>query len=62
LSRAKPALAKLAYWPDGSLKWTGFATVVPAGFSHSLSTDTTIEKREGYYADQLGTCIRGERE
>src|SRR5262245_40429358 len=21
----------LAYWPDGSLKWSGFATVVPAG-------------------------------
>ena len=21
----------LAYWPDGSIKWTGFATVVPAG-------------------------------
>ncbi len=21
----------LAYWPDGSVKWTGFATVVPAG-------------------------------
>jgi len=23
----------LAYWPDGSLKWSGFATVVPAGFA-----------------------------
>lgn len=23
----------LAYWPDGSLKWSGFATVVPAGIS-----------------------------
>ena len=23
----------LAFWPDGSLKWTGFATVLPAGFS-----------------------------
>ena len=22
----------LAYWPDGSIKWTGFATVLPAGF------------------------------
>lgn len=21
----------LAYWPDGSIKWTGFATVLPAG-------------------------------
>jgi len=27
----------LAYWPDGSLKWSGFATVVPAGLSASLS-------------------------
>jgi len=23
----------LAYWPDGSIKWTGFATVVPAGLT-----------------------------
>ncbi len=23
----------LAYWPDGSIKWYGFATVVPAGFA-----------------------------
>ncbi len=23
----------LAYWPDGSLKWSGFATVVPAGLT-----------------------------
>ncbi|MGB6545035.1 MAG: hypothetical protein WBE97_05365 [Candidatus Acidiferrales bacterium] len=23
----------LAYWPDGSLKWSGFATVVPAEFA-----------------------------
>jgi YetA-like protein len=22
----------LAYWPDGSIKWTGFASVLPAGF------------------------------
>jgi hypothetical protein len=22
----------LAFWPDGSIKWTGFATVLPAGF------------------------------
>ena len=28
----------LAYWPDGSIKWTGLATVLPVGFqgpSHS---------------------------
>ncbi len=30
----------LAYWPDGSIKWTGFATVVPAGLAgpETLST------------------------
>src|SRR5262245_61347667 len=27
----------LAYWPDGSLKWSGFATVVPADLKASLS-------------------------
>jgi hypothetical protein len=27
----------LAYWPDGSLKWSGFATVVPAGLAGSLT-------------------------
>src|SRR4030095_5843767 len=27
----------LAYWPDGSLKWTGFATVIPAGLANSLT-------------------------
>jgi hypothetical protein len=27
----------LAYWPDGSLKWSGFATVVPAGLASQLS-------------------------
>lgn len=27
----------LAYWPDGSLKWSGFATVAPAGLSGQLT-------------------------
>jgi hypothetical protein len=27
----------LAYWPDGSLKWSGFATVVPAGINGPFS-------------------------
>jgi hypothetical protein len=27
----------LAYWPDGSLKWSGFATVVPAGLPAPLT-------------------------
>ena len=27
----------LAYWPDGSLKWSGFATVVPAGLSAPMN-------------------------
>jgi len=26
----------LAYWPDGSVKWTGLATVVPAGLKGTL--------------------------
>jgi hypothetical protein len=27
----------LAYWPDGSLKWSGFATTTPAGHSGELT-------------------------
>jgi hypothetical protein len=27
----------MAYWPDGSLKWSGFATVAPAGLAGQLS-------------------------
>jgi hypothetical protein len=27
----------MAYWPDGSLKWSGFATVAPAGLSGQLT-------------------------
>jgi hypothetical protein len=27
----------LAYWPDGSIKWTGFASVLPAGFQGQLT-------------------------
>jgi hypothetical protein len=27
----------LAYWPDGSLKWTGLATVLPAGFQGQVT-------------------------
>ena len=27
----------LAFWPDGSLKWSGFATVVPAGLTDPLT-------------------------
>ena len=30
----------LAYWPDGSLKWSGFATVAPAGLAGQLSLTT----------------------
>jgi PcRGLX-like protein C-terminal alpha/alpha toroid domain/PcRGLX-like protein central beta sandwich domain/PcRGLX-like N-terminal RIFT barrel domain len=30
----------LAYWPDGSLKWSGFATVVPAGFDGHATLET----------------------
>jgi hypothetical protein len=27
----------LAYWPDGSIKWSGFATVLPSGFQKPLA-------------------------
>jgi hypothetical protein len=27
----------MAYWPDGSIKWTGFATVVPAGLAGTVT-------------------------
>jgi hypothetical protein len=27
----------LAFWPDGSVKWTGFATVLPTGFLGSVT-------------------------
>lgn len=27
----------LAYWPDGSVKWSGFATVVPAGLAEPVT-------------------------
>ena len=30
----------LAFWPDGSLKWSGFATVVQAGVEGPLSLET----------------------
>jgi hypothetical protein len=30
----------LACWPDGSIKWSGFATVLPAGFQGPISLST----------------------
>jgi len=30
----------LAFWPDGSLKWSGFATVAPAGLAGPLTLTT----------------------
>jgi hypothetical protein len=30
----------LAYWPDGSLKWSGLATVVPAGLAGPVTLST----------------------
>jgi hypothetical protein len=31
----------LAYWPDGTLKWSGVATVVPAGFADTAKLSVT---------------------
>ncbi|HZL25652.1 MAG TPA: twin-arginine translocation signal domain-containing protein [Acidobacteriaceae bacterium] len=30
----------LAYWPDGSIKWSGFATVLPAGLAAPVTLST----------------------
>ena len=30
----------LAYWPDGSIKWSGFATVVPVGLAGPVTLST----------------------
>ena len=30
----------LAYWPDGSIKWNGYATVVPAGVNGPVTLST----------------------
>ena len=39
----------LAYWPDGSIKWSGFATVIPAGFAGpaTLATNAPFPSAPG---------------
>src|SRR5215813_8977831 len=37
----------LAYWPDGSLKWSGLATVVPAGLATPLSLSIGLSQAGG---------------
>jgi hypothetical protein len=37
----------LAYWPDGSLKWSGLATVAPAGLSGNLTLATGTSTAPG---------------
>jgi hypothetical protein len=37
----------LAYWPDGSIKWTGFATVVPAGMAGPVTLSTGSSAASG---------------
>ena len=37
----------LAYWPDGSIKWNGFATVVPAGFSGPATLSMNLAELQG---------------
>lgn len=39
----------LSYWPDGSLKWSGFATVLPAGFTGpvTISAGSTAASASG---------------
>jgi hypothetical protein len=37
----------LAYWPDGSLKWSGFATVVPASINGPFSLSSGSSQTAG---------------
>ena len=37
----------LAYWPDGSVKWTGFATVVPAGLAGPFTLSASSSAASG---------------
>jgi hypothetical protein len=37
----------LAYWPDGSVKWSGFATVVPAGLAGPVILSTGSSPASG---------------
>jgi hypothetical protein len=37
----------LAYWPDGSLKWSGFATVVPAGLAGPVTLSLGSSQASG---------------
>jgi hypothetical protein len=43
----------LAYWPDGSVKWSGFATVLPAPFTGELTLSPGAASSSG--SDVLGT-------
>jgi hypothetical protein len=37
----------LAYWPDGSMKWSGFATVVPAGLAGPVTLSKGTSGAQG---------------
>jgi YetA-like protein len=37
----------LAYWPDGSMKWSGFATVVPAGATGPITLTQASSSAKG---------------
>jgi len=37
----------LAYWPDGSLKWSGLATVVPAGLAGPVTLSLGASQATG---------------
>lgn len=48
----------LAYWPDGSVKWGGFATVVPGGSPKvTLVPKTATVKRKGKKSPTPSTCV-----
>jgi hypothetical protein len=37
----------LAYWPDGSLKWSGFATICPAGLAGPMTLAVGLSQTAG---------------
>jgi hypothetical protein len=44
----------LAYWPDGSIKWTGFATVAHTAAAFRLVPGTSCSAGFAYQADRIG--------
>ncbi len=48
----------LAYWPDGSIKWTGFAAVAHTAGEYRLQPGRVRGSRGGGEGDGVGGCGR----